>query len=126
MNIVLPNELWHIIWNYHFINMRLLAAFKKLRINNTIKSLTTLKYIDPHQTPPQYSLRYSDIIRYQNNHWRRKHIKSSIIGPKVKLTWIETTKKTSNLIWTISDDIYGILKVFNVRSSHGSNITKKN
>ena len=32
----LPNEIWSIIWKYHYKNIRLLAANKKRKINNSI------------------------------------------------------------------------------------------
>ena len=76
MNIFLPNELWHKIFYYHYKNMRLLASFSKLRINNTIKSLTTLKFnINYNQTPPTYfkNQRKKTWGRYEHEFQRFHH-----------------------------------------------------
>ena len=34
----MPNKIWHIIWRYHYKNMRLLAAKKKQNINEELNN----------------------------------------------------------------------------------------
>ena len=40
----LPNEIWTLIWKYHYKNVRILAAKKKKHINDMIKSFSFDEY----------------------------------------------------------------------------------
>jgi len=47
--VFLPNEVWGIIWCYHYKNIRLLAAKKKKHITDMIKSFDQLYYGNNNQ-----------------------------------------------------------------------------